>query len=135
MHKKLATKWKSFGFLRKVNISIQLSASFAIPQFHCQLHGRGSVLLPQRWHSWRFGKRRFGDVVLQELAEVTSFRVLAHHVDRLAHEADAQHPHQVRVAQARQDSGFVLKVRSGMFLIGSVKLLARALFELNNALL
>ena len=52
-------------------------------------------------------------MILQELAEVATLGVLTQHVDGLAHEADAQHPHQVGVAQARQDSGFVLEVGPG----------------------
>ena len=54
-------------------------------------------------------------MILQELAEVSALGVLAQHVDRLANEADAQHPDQVGVAQARQDSGFIFEVRPGMF--------------------
>jgi hypothetical protein len=51
-------------------------------------------------------------VVLQELAEVAALGVLAHHADGLAGEADAQDPDQIRIAQARQDSGLVFKVGS-----------------------
>ena len=51
-------------------------------------------------------------MVLQELAEVAAFGVLAHHTDGLAGEADAQDPDQVRIAQTRQDSGLVFKVGS-----------------------
>ena len=54
-------------------------------------------------------------MILQELAEVSALGVLAQHVDRLANEADAQHPDQVGVAQARQDSGFMFEVRPRKF--------------------
>ena len=63
-------------------------------------------------------------MILQELAEVSALGVHAQHVDRLANEADAQHPDQVGVAQARQDSGFVFEVRPAKYFKG------RALFKI-----
>ena len=51
-------------------------------------------------------------MILEELAEVAPFGVLADHADGFAREANPQDPDQVRVAQARQDPGLVLKVGS-----------------------
>ena len=60
---------------------------------------------PEGRNARRLGERRFGDVVLQELAEVAPRAVLADHVERVAvGDAHAHHADEVRVVQASQDS-------------------------------
>ena len=63
-----------------------------------------SARAPQGGNARRLGQRRFGDVVLQELAEVAPRAVLADHVERVAvGDAHAHHADEVRVIQASQD--------------------------------